>query len=238
MYQSVTGVALRTIKHSDRSSILSLWTSELGRISVTVPADSGRRAARTRALTMPLSPLCLEVDVRPDRSIFNFRELRPAVLIPGIGREPAKAMTAMFLADFLEVCLRDQQPDRLMTAFIVDSIQLFDALPREAALNFHIYFLLRLARFFGIEPDWSEPGTLFDLREGHFRLSAPLHSQFLDEASTAALHALSRINTRNLRLFRFTRQQRRDIINHLLLYYSLHHRPVLSLPSMAVIAEM
>lgn len=115
MYQSVTGVALRTIKHSDRSSILSLWTSELGRISVTVPADSGRRAARTRALTMPLSPLCLEVDVRPDRSIFNFRELRPAVLIPGIGSEPAKAMTAMFLADFLEVCLRDQQPDRLMT---------------------------------------------------------------------------------------------------------------------------
>ena len=122
--------------------------------------------------------------------------------------------------------------------FRSDSIQLFDALPREAALNFHIYFLLRLARFFGIEPDWSEPGTLFDLREGHFRLSAPLHSQFLDEASTAALHALSRINTRNLRLFRFTRQQRRDIINHLLLYYTLHHRPVLSLPSMAVITEM
>ena len=152
MYHSVTAIALRTIKHSDRSSILSLWTAELGRISVTVPADKGRRAARTRALTMPLSPLCLEVDVRPDRSIYNFRELRPALLIPGISTEPSKAITAMFLADFLEVCLRDHQPDPLMTAFLVDSIQLLDSLPREAALNFHIYFLLRLARFSASSP--------------------------------------------------------------------------------------
>ena len=238
MYHSVTAIALRTIKHSDRSSILSLWTAELGRISVTVPADKGRRAARTRALTMPLSPLCLEVDVRPDRSIYNFRELRPALLIPGISTEPSKAITAMFLADLLEVCLRDHQPDPLMTAFLVDSIQLLDSLPREAALNFHIYFLLRLARFFGIEPDWPEPGSLFDLRDGCFKPSAPLHNQFLNEASTIALRALSRMNTRNLHLFRLNRRQRRDILNNLLLYYSLHHRPVLSLPSMAVIAEM
>lgn len=234
MYTSVTGIALRTIRHSDRNSILSLWTAELGRISVAVPADKGKRASRTRALTMPLSPVCAEVDVRPDRSIYNFRELRPALLTTGISCDPAKTMTALLLADFLEVSLRDMQPDRLMTAFMLESIAAFDAMSKAAAVNFHIYFLLRIARFLGIEPDWSEAGTLFDLREGSFKASAPLHGQFLDEAATTALRAFSRMNTRNLARYRLTTTQRRDILGKILLYYSIHHRPVLSLPSLEI----
>lgn len=238
MYRSVTGIALRTVRYSDSKAILSVWTAELGRISVNLPANNGRRASRVRALTMPLSPICLEVDVRPDRAIFNIRELRPAITIPGIGADPAKTITALFLADFLEVSLRDLQPEPLMTKFILESVSLLDRLPHITALNFNIYFLIRLTRFLGIEPDWVEPGTLFDLREGCFRLSAPLHNQYLDEASTAILRHLSRISPRNLVCFSFTRAERHRILDQLLLYYTMHHRPVLSLPSLAVIAEL
>lgn len=238
MYRSVTGIALRTIRHSDSRSILSVWTAELGHISVNVPADNGRRASRTRALTMPLSPICMEVDIRPDRQIFNIRELRPAFTTPGISCDPGKVMTAIFLADFLEVSLRGQQPEPLMTTFILENIRLLDRLPHAAALNFIIYFLVRLTSFLGIDPDPADPGTLFDLREGCFRLSAPLHNQYLDEVSTSVLRALLRINRRNLARFKFSRSERRSILDKLLLYYTIHHRPVLSLPSLAVIAEM
>ena len=234
MYTSVSGIALRTIAHNDRSSILSLWTAEAGRISVSIPADKGRKAARIRALTMPLSPVCAEVDIRPDRSIFSIRELRPAFVTVGISADPAKAMTAMLLADFLEVSLRELQPDPLMTAHIMDSVAAFDAMGRAAALNFHILFLMRLSRFLGIEPDWCQPGTLFDLREGSFRLSAPAHGQYLDETATAALRQLARMNIRNLGRFRLSRQQRRDILMQILAYYSIHHRPVLQLPSLEI----
>lgn len=235
MYTSVTGIALRTTRHSDRNSILTLWTAELGRISVSVPADKGRRASRIRALTMPLATICAEVDLRPGRDIYNIRELRPASIAPCISADPAKSMTAIFLADFLETSLRDHQPDPVMTAFITDSITLLDRLPDKIALNFHIFFLLRMTRFIGIEPDWTESGGIFDLREGVFRLTPPLHDDFLDEASTAALRTLSRMNPRNLGRFRLTRSQRASILNRILLYYTLHHRPVLSLPSLAIL---
>lgn len=238
MYQTVTAIALRTIRHNDRTSILSLWTAELGRVSVSVPADKGRAASRIRALTMPLSPVIAEVDVRPDRNIYRIRDVRPAFVAPAISTDPARSMTAMLLSDFLEVVLRDQQPDRLMTAFILDSIRLFDVLPRAASLNFHIYFLLRLSRFLGIEPDWGEQGSVFDLRDGCFRASEPLHDQFLDQSSTSALRAFSRMNPRNLHRFVLSRTQRRAALHYILLYYTLHHRPVLSLPSLAVIEEM
>lgn len=238
MYLTVTAVALRTVRHSDRSSILSLWTAEAARISVSVPADSGRGASRIRALTMPLSPIEAEVDIRPDRSIYRIRDVRPAFVTTGISSDPVKSITAIMLSDFLEITLRDQQPDRLMTEFIFDAIRCFDRLPRASALNFHIYFLLRLSRFLGIEPDWSEPGSYFDLRDGRFRASAPLHDQFLNEESTCALRSFSRMNTRNLGCFRLTRSQRRDALHGLLLYYTLHCRPVLSLPSLAVISEL
>ena len=238
MYTSIRGIALRTIKHSDRNSILSLWTATHGRISVALPAGSGKNANRLRALTMPLSPVSAEIDLRPDRSIYTMRDLRPDFVISGISASPAKTVTALFLADFLELSLRDQQPDPLLWSYIIESVRLLDALPARQAANFHLMFLLRLTRFIGIEPDWGERGTIFDLSDGCFKNSMPLHSRYLDEAATEALRSLARISPRNLHRYNFTRSQRRDILQQILLYYSLHHRPVLSLPSLDIISQM
>ena len=48
-------IALRTTKHSDRHSIVTAWSEQLGRVGLLVSAGNGREDRRRRALMMPLS---------------------------------------------------------------------------------------------------------------------------------------------------------------------------------------
>lgn len=66
---TLTCIALRTVKYSDRASILSVYTAQRGRMSLAVPAGKGKSAARFRALTMPMAVFECQADVRPGREI-------------------------------------------------------------------------------------------------------------------------------------------------------------------------
>ncbi|MDE6153062.1 MAG: recombination protein O N-terminal domain-containing protein, partial [Muribaculaceae bacterium] len=53
MYTTLDCIALRTVRHSDRHSILSAYTRQRGRMSFLIPAGNGREATRRRAMLMP-----------------------------------------------------------------------------------------------------------------------------------------------------------------------------------------
>ena len=52
MQEKLTGIALGSVKHSDRHDIATLYTLERGRVAVAVAAGGGRRR---RTPLMPLS---------------------------------------------------------------------------------------------------------------------------------------------------------------------------------------
>lgn len=235
---TLNAICLRTIRHSDTQSILTLWTDRAGRVTVSVPAGNSPAARRLRALTQPLGLIETELDIRPTRNIQSIKDVRPISCSTQISADPVKNISALFIADLLETCLRNNEPDKLMTDFIIDSIASLDCMSHTAALNFIPYFMLRFTHFLGIEPDWSEPGDIFDLQEGQFRDSIPLHSDYLIGTNVRALRQLARINHRNLGRYRFTRSERTIILNRLLTYYSIHHRPVNTLPSFAILSTL
>lgn len=225
-HESLTAVCLRTQRHNDTQSILTVWDLNLGRLSLVIPAGKGRVATRLRALTHPLAVVCAEAVLKPNAELHRVSELRPYAVLPHLTAEPPRIMTAMYLAQWLDAVLRQSAPDRQMSSFIIQSVVTLDSLSPRAALNFIPYLTLRMTRFLGIEPDWGADGMFFDLREGAFVDTLPAHSQFLDPAQTAYLRRLARMHPRNLHLFQHTLEQRRLIINYILQYYTLHHGPV------------
>ena len=66
MFEPLNCIALRTVKYSDRNSILSVYTRQHGRMGLLVPAGASKAAARTRALSMPLATFDCVADIRPD----------------------------------------------------------------------------------------------------------------------------------------------------------------------------
>lgn len=230
MYQPISGVALRTVKYSDTSAILSAWTAQLGHVSLLMPAAASRESRRRRALTMPMSLFQGVVDVRPGHPIMAVRDMRAAVVTPDITANPVKATVAIFLADLLDSLLRDDSMgDAVLWQLIEDGVRTLDSLRNATAVaNFHLWFMYRLGTVLGIEPDVSTygPRRIFDLRGAVYRTSAPGHSDYLEYQPTHSPAAmpwlLSRLTPRTLHLLRLTADQRNTALDTILRYYTLH----------------
>lgn len=238
MYQTIHAVALRTIKYNDRSSILTAWSSELGRVALLMPAGNGAESRRRRALTMPLSLFEGVVDVRPGRDVMQISDLKGALKGSDIGANPVRATVAMFLAEVLTAITREGGPDAALWRFLEDSVETLGRLKGNALANFHLVFLTRLATVLGLEPDMStwSPGKWFDLSDGFFRRSRPLHDHCLEprQARMARL-LLSLTGYDKLALLPFSRNTRREALETILRYYTLHHSPLDNLHSLPVV---
>ena len=164
-------IALKSTRYSDSQSILTAYSRELGRVSMAVPAGKGKGASRIRALTMPLSILECETDVKPGREVMPIRQVRPVIVLGEVHTHPVKQMLAMFLAEVLSVVLRESVPDDRVYRYLESSISYLDSVHGGLVANFHICFLLHLGRLLGIEPDVSTyaPGMVIDLRDGIWR---------------------------------------------------------------------
>lgn len=241
MYQTLECLALRTVRYDDRRSIVAAWSRQLGRLSLAVPDGSGREARRRRALMMPLSLFAGEVDIRPGRDIHAIRDVRPLAVATDTASDPAKSVVALFLAEALERLLRIPAADEALTAFIFDAVGRLNRLGSAAAVaNFPIIFLSRLAAYLGIAPDPTQwrPGSWLDLAEGIYRTTPPTSGPYLDPTQSAVAAMVGRLDFDSGRRMRLPRPLRREILDRILEYYTLHYTRLDNLNSLPVVKEI
>lgn len=240
MLKSLHCIALRTVRYNDRHNIVTAYSREQGRVSLLVAAGRSREASRQRALTMPMSLFECVADVKSGRDIYSMREVRQSVPLHDLYSHPVKITVAMFLAEVLGVILRESQEDNMLFGYMAHAIGVLDAADDMSTANFPVAFMYGLGRFTGIEPDMSTyaPGRVFDMVDGVFRVSLPLHRDFLEGDDAAAVYVLSRMNWDNIRRFRFNRVQRRRILEAVMRYYTLHYASLSSINSIAVLKEL
>lgn len=191
---------------------------------------------KRRAMLQPLSLLEVEAAVRPGRDVHTFREARPMLVLHTVMADPARSALTMFLAEALQVILRQSEGDPLVFDFVAEAMaQLND--PATPVTNFHLAFLVRLAQILGIAPDCSNfrSGRVFDMVDACFRTYMPLHGQALGPDEARAAYVLSRITWQNMCHYRFTRAQRAATLQRILEYYTLHHANLLNLNSLPVL---
>lgn len=217
-------ISLRTVVHNDRHDLLWAYSLEAGRVTFAIPAGQGREASRRRALLMPLGMVECMAEMKPGRDIHIMLEPRAIHPLPGLRSNPMKAAVAMFLAEVLAAVTREGAPDETMFRFVEASVMALDALPAAEVANFHICFLFGLGCLMGIEPDVEgySQGMIFDMIDGRFRSTAPIHGDFLDPQESQALVTLSRITYANMHAFRLTRHQRNRLLDGILRYFSIH----------------
>lgn len=241
MYQSITCIALRTIKYDDRRSIVAAWSDSLGRVSLSMPAGDGREARRRRAMLMPLSVFHAQADVRPGRDILSVRDMRPALVAHSTTSDPTKAVVAMFLSEVLDHTLRTNVPDPALTQYLIDAITWLDATDSSRVVaNFPVVFLLGLARHLGISPDPAEwrRGRVLDLRDGVFRATPPTHGVALDPEATRVAALMCRMAPEAAAGLALRRDTRRTILDIIMRYISIHHASLETMHSTTIVSEI
>ncbi len=238
MLETVHCISLRTVKYSDSSSMVTLWTRERGRISAVVPSGAGREAQRRRAIMMPLGTFEAVAAGSGGIDIVRLRDVRPLGLSVAASADPLKSTVAIFIAEFLYTVLRDSAPDRHMSDFIFDWTAILAAAPRQRLANFPIAFIYNIGRFLGVEPDAGTyaPGAYFDMRQGRFTSTLPLsHSRVLDPDAARVVLMLARLNRRNYHLLLLNRVQRNQILDLILEYYNMHLAPLTTITSLDIL---
>ncbi len=239
MQVKTQGIVLHTIAYNDKMSIVQVYTAQFGRAAYLLPQSHGRRSRALRPLFAPFSYLEIDSEARPGQDIFRLREVRPVEMWNRIYGDPVKTAVALFLSEVLSRLFREPEANPPFFDFLTQSIRLFDMMD-EGKANFHLWFLLRLSGFLGFLPNTERyaEGTFFDMLDGNFVSQPPAHSHFLLPDEAAAFARLMRMNTHNMSHFRFSRDERRAVLQHIIDYYRLHQPDLPEIRSLEVMQQL
>lgn len=232
-------IALNTVKFNDRHNILTVYSEEMGRVSLLISAGASKSAKRVRALTSPLSRFECIGTIFPNREIIQVKDIKLQNTDISLRTNPLKITIALFITEILSLLLRETQQDNKLFLFLSNAIDILEK-DSESIANYPIVFLYTLSVFLGIAPDPTSyhPQYYFDMVDGIFRPTPPLHRHFLSIADSMVMMTLSRISFRNYHQFKFTRKERNEILDFIISYYDLHYTSLARLKSLDILRQL
>lgn len=239
MLQKTLGIVLHSIKYSDTTNIVDIYTESCGRSSFLVQSARTQKTSVKATLFQPLSLIELEVNFRATSTMCRIKEARCVNPFISIPFDPYKAAIALFLAEFLYRGIKEETENKPLFAYLHHSIQWLDEC-RENFSNFHLVFLMRLSRFLGLYPNVEDyqKGDFFDLMNACFTSSRPKHSSFIGGEEAFMVTQLMRMNYDTMHLFGMNRTERARCLVIMNEYYRLHIPGFPELKSLAVLQEL
>ena len=238
MLHKTRGIVLHSFTYNDKYAITQIYTEEFGRVSYLTAKSKGKRTRVPKSLFHALSVLELEVEHKNLRDIQRIKEAKVYLSLSSILSEPVKSTVSIFLAEFISHITKDIQPNKTLFDFICQSIRIFD-LAEAGTANFHLVFMIRSSIFLGFFPNAEDymPDMFFDMQNGVFVRTKPLHPHFLNPDDSRIFLLLLRMNYENMHTFSFSGKQRVDVINRILEYYKLHLSELPEMKSLEVLQD-
>ncbi|MEQ8360899.1 MAG: DNA repair protein RecO [Cytophagales bacterium] len=168
MLHKTRGIVLGYISYKENSIIAKVYTEEFGLRSYIVNSVKSSKKGNKMAYFQSLSILEMVVYENQNKEIQRISELKLFLPFKSIPFHPFKIIIAMFLAELLIKCLKEESANSAKFSFLVEQIALFDQI-KEHIEDFHIDFMLKLSSFLGFAPnqlkDFNSAGVLMDSRQ-------------------------------------------------------------------------
>lgn len=239
MLVKTEAIVLHSLKYGENKLIVDLFTRSNGRLTVVMPLSSSPKSKTKKQLFQPLSLLEVVFDIRPRVTMYKLKEARVFCPYMSIPFNPFKISISLFISEFLSKALRGEQGNDILFTYITTSLRWFYGRDTKFA-NFHIVFIMRLARFLGFYPNLEGyyGGCCFDMRSGCFCGSLPLHSDYLTPADAQLMRLMMRMDYHNMHLFRMSHNERNRLLDVILQYYRLHLPDFTTMKSLDVLREL
>ena len=233
------GIVLHTLKYGDSSLVAYLLTDVGGRRSYMVQGVRSRRGHGSKlALFQPMFPVEFEGLESSRQQMDRFKEVRAGFALQSLPFDVRKSTMALFMAETLYRLVRESEPNEPLFDFVWNSALALDAL-ESGVSNFHLWFLANLSRLLGFRPgnDY-RPGWWFDIREGLYTPTPPLHPGSMDPARAALRERLLGLDVRELGSLGLNRAQRSEFLNAMLTYFGYHLDAISSVRSVHILREV
>jgi len=238
MQIKTSGIVLHSIKHTDSTTIITVYTRQFGRVSYMVHGINRKKSVCRAAILQPLSIVEMDVSHTPGKNIQHLKEMRMEQPFTGIPFNPVKNSLALFLSEVLFRTLRQTEPDDSLYLFLENSILQLDC-SETGISNFHLVFLLKLTRYLGFQPNQEGAQVnYFDLMNGVFMKEKPLHSHFVLPDVSADFIRVLNADYSTLHNLAFTRARRSNLLQSIVEYYQLHIPGFHGLHSLSVLQSL
>lgn len=239
MITKTRGIVLRSVRFGESSLIVDVLTKSSGRVSFMVHIPKTSKGKIKKQYFQPMTLLDFEYDFRQRSNLQRIKDVRVSLPYSSIPINPAKSCISLFLSEFIYYATRNEQENPTLFTYISTSLEWLDNAYEDFA-NFHLVFMMRLGKFLGFHPFLEDftPGCFFDLRNGCFTLSMPLHTDFLNAADAGHLYNLMRMNFDTMKLFKLSHDDRNRITEIVLRYYKLHLPNMPELQSFDILREV
>lgn len=223
MLVKTRGIIFKSIKYSETSLILDIYTEELGLQKYIISGVRSKKARTTASMLQIMSLLDLVVYHRENKTLNRIKEVQTAHIYTQLPFNVRRGAVGMFITEIARKTIREPEANRDLFQFLFDTLVHLDQTPRTIA-NLHLHFLLELSQFLGFLPgdDYSEQTPFFDLQEGRFLAQKPAHTHFLSANQSQRLDQLLNLDKENCHQVIFTREERAQLLRSLLDYYRLH----------------
>ncbi len=239
MLEKTKGIVLHSIKYSDSGIVVRLFTSKFGRMSVLIRGIGRKKTGKHHMMFQPLFILDMEMYYKPSREMQLVKECSLMHPFYNMISDVRKSSVAIFLGEVLSSVLGEETANTLMFEYIENAILWFDAAQDDFA-NFHIAFLTGLTRYLGIEPvkrqDKNE--VYFDLRNGRFLISPPLHGDYSNDNISVILSAFLSSSPVEAGKISLTGKQRNEVLETIMKYYSIHLPALKKINSLDILKEV
>lgn len=239
MYIDDKGIVLRCVKYDDKSFVAHLFTASRGHVSFMVNGSHGKRSGTSARLFQPLAFLSFQWNMKLNASLQRMKEARLLFVQQDIPYHPIKRSVAMLLSEFMIYTLRDEASNPDLYLYIEHSMRWLDMV-EEGYANFHLVFLLKLARFLGIAPNMEaySDGDLFDLASGHFAPYGTASETVMSAYDAHLLFLLSGATYDTMDGIAMSRGDRARIVQYLAIYYAVHIPKFPALQSLEILQSL
>lgn len=227
MLQKTRGIVLNYLKYGESSIIVRVYTASYGLQSYIVNGVRSVKSKNKIALYQPLTLLDMVVYHREQAGLHRIKELKCEEPFMSIPFEFRKSGIALFMTEVLVKTLKQEEQNEALFEFLHQSIRMLDHLQQNYS-NFHLQFLLKLSTYLGFGP-----GTAQELYEQVH--PAGNATDFAPEEKLLIEALLEKGFENDIRM---RAEQRRAILENILIFYRLHVDHFGELQSLTVLKEV
>lgn len=237
--EKTEAIVLRSFKYGETRMIVDMFTRTNGRLSFVVQLPKSQKGKMKKQFFQPLTLLAIECDIRPKLQLQKLHNATLSIPLPSLQTHPTKLSISLFLAEFLYHALKGEQQNEPLFDYVINSLQWLDGSCGVVA-NFHLVFLMRMARFLGFYPNLEgyQQGCFFDLRASVFCKEPPVHRDFLMPEEAGKVLLMMRMDYATMHVFQLSHHDRNRLLDIALAYYRIHLPDFPELRSLGVLQEL
>ena len=237
MQVNTKAIVLTSLKYGDSSLIVKAFTASDGLKSYLLKGVLAAKKGKLKtAYFQPLTQLEIVAYHKNKGTLESIREAKIDYHYQTLHTDIAKNAITMFLAEILGNSIHEEERNEGLFEFLEASLQWLDA--HDDISNFHLYFLLRLTKYFGFYPDLDHSNAAcFDLLEGEFTNSPSLNPIVTGE-NLFYFKSFLGINFDAIHNIKMNKTNRQELLKSLVLYFELHLQGFRKPKSLAVLNEV